>query len=602
MLKWSIERKTIVGFALAGIATLLIGIAVYLTARNFVASSRRVWQSMDITSTRERIYSSLVDTILAQRSYLVTRDPQFLAERTQALRKLREQSEVLGRLSIDAAPEFRTLVDELQPALESMNTLIERVLEVQSGSQGLDTPASLMLQLQARREFLEIRGVLDRMDQLEQKMLAQRQAEDRRSAQLLWAWLGCIGLTLLLALGWLLRRILADLQERRTVEGRLHEANRFLESLLESIPAMVFAKDAQSLRFVRFNRAGEQLLGYPRDALLGKNDADFFPPQQATFFIGKDREVLARREILDIPEEEIDTREQGRRILHTRKVPVFDARGEPALLLGVSIDITSEKQNERRILALNEQLRRHSELLESSNRELESFCYSVSHDLRAPLRAINGFARLLQLDSPGQLGEQGLRYLNTICNASEQMGHLIDDLLEFSRLGRQNLETDNVDMASLAREALRDILSSRDGTPPAVSIEALPAIRGDRRMLRLTWLNLLDNAIKYAGGMAQPRITVAAEENAHEVVYHVRDNGIGFDMQYYDKLFGVFQRLHSNAEYPGTGVGLAIAQRVVARHGGRIWAQSTPGQGATFFFALPAAEQAHDAMLGAVPA
>jgi len=589
VLKWSIERKTIAGFALAGLAALLVLASVYLTAQNFVASSRRVWQSMDITSTRERVYSALVDTVLAQRSYVVTRDLQYLQERQRALLRLREQSINLGRVSADSSTEFRSLLGQLQPSLESLTGLFDRVMELQSGPAGVDSPSSVLMQLQARQELLKVRAILDRMDRLEQQMLAQRLADDRRSARLLWLWLAGIGITLLVTLGWLLRRILADLQERRTVENRLHEANRFLESLLESIPAMVFAKDAQTLRFVRLNRAGEQLLGYPRAALIGKSDADFFPPAQAEFFIGKDRDVLRHHELLDIPEEEIDTRELGRRILHTRKVPVFDAEGEPALLLGVSIDITSEKENERRILALNEQLRRHSRLLESSNRELESFCYSVSHDLRAPLRAINGFARLLQLDSALQLGEQGMRYLNTICSASEQMGRLIDDLLEFSRLGRQNLESDSVDMTSLARDALRDILSSRAGTTPAVVIESLPDIRGDRRLLRLTWLNLLDNAVKYAGGVAQPHITVAAQAQSNEIVYQVRDNGIGFDMQYYDKLFGVFQRLHSSADYPGTGVGLAIAQRVVARHGGRIWAESTLGQGATFFFALPLA-------------
>jgi light-regulated signal transduction histidine kinase (bacteriophytochrome) len=173
-------------------------------------------------------------------------------------------------------------------------------------------------------------------------------------------------------------------------------------------------------------------------------------------------------------------------------------------------------------------------------------------------------------------------------------------LLEFSRLGRQNLESDSVDMTALARDALRDILSSRAGAAPAVDIAALPEIRGDRRMLRLTWLNLLDNAVKYAGAVAQPRITIAAHAQADEVVYRVQDNGIGFDMQYYEQLFGVFQRLHSSIDYPGTGVGLAIAQRVVARHGGRIWAQSTPGAGATFYFALPTV--AEPGIAGATPA
>jgi PAS domain S-box-containing protein len=598
-MKWSIQRQTSLGFAVATLATLLVVAAVFLTARNFVTSSRGVWQSLNISSTRERAYSALVDTMLAQRSYVVTRDPQFLEERQRSLLKMSEQILQLGLISTGSPAELRSLLEQLQPLLDSMRVKFDRILDLQGGSGGDNAPGALVLQLQARADLLRLRALFDRMDSLERQMLEQSVAADQRSARLLWLWLGILGVGLLITLGWLSRRVLADLERRSNAEARLQEANRFLESLLESLPVMVFAKDARTLRFVRFNRAGEQLVGHPRETMLGKSDADFFPPQQAEFFVSKDREVLSQREPKDIPEEEIDTREHGRRILHTRKVPVFDAQGEPALLLGVSIDITSAKQNERRILALNEQLRRHSQLLESSNRELESFCYSVSHDLRTPLRAINGFARLLQQDSALQLGEQGLRYLNTICSASEQMGRLIDDLLEFSRLGRQNLETDSVDMTALARDALRDIIGSRASAAPAVDIATLPEIRGDRRMLRLTWLNLLDNAVKYAGGVALPRIVITAHTQSDEVVYRVQDNGIGFDMQYYDQLFGVFQRLHSSADYPGTGVGLAIAQRVVARHGGRIWAHSTPGEGATFYFALPAAEAPHPA--GATP-
>ncbi len=599
-MKWSIQRETTFGFALAALAALLVVAGVYLTALNFSTSSGRVRDSLSISSTRAHVYSALVDAMLAQRSYVVTRDPQFLEQRRGALLKMSEQAYELERITINNPPEFRSLLEQLQPLLDSMRVKFDKVLELQGGAGGPDNPSSILLQLQARADLLRLRALFDRIDSIEKQILEQRLAEDEYSARLLWLWLGAVGVALLATLGWLLPRILADLHRRSSVEARLQEANRFLESVLESIPAMVFAKDARTLRFVRFNRAGEQLLGYSREALIGKSDADFFPPQQTEFFTTKDREVLNQREIKDIPEEEIDTRELGRRILHTRKVPVFDAQGEPAFLLGVSIDITSEKENERRILALNEQLRRHSQLLESSNRELESFCYSVSHDLRAPLRAINGFARLLQQDSALQLGEPGVRYLNTICSASEQMGRLIDDLLEFSRLGRQNLESDSVDMTALARDALRDILSSRAGTAPAVDIAALPEIRGDRRMLRLTWLNLLDNAVKYAGAVAQPRITIAAQAQSDEVVYRVQDNGIGFDMQYYEQLFGVFQRLHSSIDYPGTGVGLAIAQRVVARHGGRIWAQSTPGAGATFYFALPAV--AEPGIAGATPA
>lgn len=390
-----------------------------------------------------------------------------------------------------------------------------------------------------------------------------------------------------IVLGWLQWRILAALNQRQEVEARLQHANEFLESLLENIPTMIFAKDAASLRFVRLNRAGEQLLGISREQLLGKSDFDLFPRNQAEFFVAKDRQVLAQGDIVDIPMEEIDTQALGRRILHTRKVPVRDQNGKPVLLLGISMDITEAKATELRIVGLNAELKRHAELLESSNRELESFCYSVSHDLRAPLRAINGYARMLEREHAGVLSGDGQRFVQTICNASERMAQLIDDLLEFARLGRQTLERNEVDMMAVAGKAAAEVLESRPAPHPQLHIAQLPPTLGDRRLLHLLWLNLIDNAVKYSSGVAGPRLEVWAETRGEEVIYAVRDNGIGFDMQFYDKLFGVFQRLHSNTQYPGTGVGLAIAQRVVERHGGRIWGESAPGKGATFYFALP---------------
>jgi PAS domain S-box-containing protein len=411
------------------------------------------------------------------------------------------------------------------------------------------------------------------------------------SARLVYGSLAFAAAMLIAALGRLLRRIYLGIATQANVEQRLQDANRFLESLLDNIPTMIFAKEAKNLTFLHFNRAGENLLGYSRADLLGKSDRDFFPPEQVEFFIGKDREVLARGDVLDIPEEEIDTR-LGRRILHTRKVPVRDENGRPALLLGISMDITEQKANERRMLALNEELQRHAALLESSNQELESFCYSVSHDLRSPLRAINGYARLLQQQHATRLDEEGIRYLRTICNASERMSRLIDDLLEFSRLGRQSLTTAAIDMGALVGKAIEDVLEQRPTPHPAIEVKDLLPAQGDRRMLHLVWLNLLDNAVKYSGGAADAAIRIHCRENGREIHYSVTDNGIGFDMRDADKLFGVFQRLHGVDEFPGTGVGLAIVQRILARHGGRAWAQSAPGQGATFHFSLPSTPNA----------
>lgn len=391
----------------------------------------------------------------------------------------------------------------------------------------------------------------------------------------------------------LLRHVYTDVKRHHDVEQRLQSANRFLESLLDNVPSMIFAKDAKDLRFLHFNRAGREMLGFSRGELTGKTDRDVFPPEQAEFFMSKDREVLAQGDVVDIPEEEIDTR-TGKRILHTRKVPVRDARGNPLLLLGISMDITQRKQHEQRILALVDELKRHATMLESSNQELESFCYSVSHDLRSPLRAINGYAQLLQQQTGAAWDADATRCLQRICQASERMGRLIDDLLEFSRLGRQTLTIAYVDMNRMVARVLDDILVQRDASRPRIEVDELLPARGDRRMLLRVWQNLLDNAVKYSAAASQSSITIGSSRRNDEVVYHVKDNGVGFDMRYYDKIFGVFQRLHASEEFPGTGVGLAIVQRILNRHGGEVWAESEPGKGATFYFSLPAEKAATD--------
>lgn len=431
----------------------------------------------------------------------------------------------------------------------------------------------------------------------EQALQAEKTLHGERvqAAQSAIFWLYCtIALAAVLTpltLAWLFARIRRDLLARQWYEQQLEEANRLLESVFENMPAMLFAKDAKTLRFMRINRAAERIIGYPREQLLGRGDYDFFPPEQAEHFTNKDRETLAKGDVLEIPHEEIDTGDHGRRTLHTFKVPIRDRDGNPSLLLGISLDVTQQRAAEQRVVALNEELMRQARLLQSSNEELESFCYSVSHDLRAPLRAINGFARLLEQDYGPRFDEVGARYLRTICNACQRMAQLIDDLLEFSRIGRQTLALEPIDMETVVRKVIEDTTHGNEFRP-VISTAQLPSVNGDRTMLHLVWLNLIDNAVKYTRGVVAPRIDITAEQRGDEIIYSVSDNGIGFDMQYADKLFGVFQRLHANPDYPGTGVGLAITQRIVSRHGGRIWAHSEPGIGSTFRFSLPRRETA----------
>ena len=227
--------------------------------------------------------------------------------------------------------------------------------------------------------------------------------------------------------------------------------------------------------------------------------------------------------------------------------------------------------------------------LETANGELESFSYSVSHDLRAPLRHIDGFASLLTKRSNEVLDPEGRRYVATISKSAKQMGALIDDLLAFSRIGRVPLCVDTVRQEALVAEVIAN--GRYDSAARVISwqVERLPNARGDAAMLRQVWANLIENAVKYSSKVPAPRIVISSREDleAGEMVFFVRDNGVGFDMAYADKLFGVFQRLHSTAEFDGTGIGLANVRRIVTRHGGRTWAEARVGEGATFYFSLP---------------
>lgn len=253
-----------------------------------------------------------------------------------------------------------------------------------------------------------------------------------------------------------------------------------------------------------------------------------------------------------------------------------------------AIQVNEElKLREKEVSALNVNLKLRAAELEAANKELESFSYSVSHDLRSPLRAIDGFSQILEEDHAVKLDDEGRRLLGVIRKSSQKMGALIDDLLAFSRLGRQAIAAVEVDMNALVEEVLRELPVGGAGEPPQIAVAKLPPARGDRALLKQVWINLLSNAVKFAGKIDEPHIEVSGHNDGADNVYSVKDNGVGFDMQYYNKLFGVFQRMHSNEQFPGTGVGLAIVQRVVTRHGGRVWAESKVGEGATFFFALP---------------
>jgi two-component system sensor histidine kinase/response regulator len=259
--------------------------------------------------------------------------------------------------------------------------------------------------------------------------------------------------------------------------------------------------------------------------------------------------------------------------------------------LNVILPVISRALDVQRLRRENAELhareKQQSAELAAAYHDLESFSYSISHDLRAPLRTMDGFAGILESDFAEQLGEEGRRVIGIIRAGSQKMDDLIVSLLEFSRAGRSALHLDRIDMTLLADAAAGEVKAAYRGPEPQIEIADLPSVDADAVVIRQVWCNLIGNALKYSAKRAKPKIRITGRIDNGEAIYQVEDNGAGFDMRYADRLFGVFQRLHRSEEFSGTGVGLAIVQRIILRHGGRVWAKGSPDAGACFQFALP---------------
>ena len=370
-------------------------------------------------------------------------------------------------------------------------------------------------------------------------------------------------------------KVTRDLTERREAEVALREQYEFLRTVLEATDDTVFAKDLRG-RYVVANPATPAALGRPLAEIVGRTDDELFPPALAAELRANDARVLAEGTTVRAEESTVVGGEP-RTFLSTKSV-YRDALGRPAGIVGVSIDVTERRRSE--------------DALAQANRELAATTYSIAHDLRSPLRALDGYSRILQLDHGERLGAEGTALLDRIRANSQRMGQLIDGILGLVRLGQADLQVARVDLSQLAHTVL-DELRRADGTRRVEArVEPGLVAVGDPRLLTLVVQNLLDNAWKFTRGRDPATIEVGSRDEGGERVYFVRDNGAGFDPAYGGQLFRTFQRLHHANEFEGHGIGLAGVKRAVERHGGRVWAEGVEGRGATFSFTLGAVRAA----------
>jgi PAS domain S-box-containing protein len=394
-----------------------------------------------------------------------------------------------------------------------------------------------------------------------------------------------------LMIGWFSSR-------RRRIEQELRQAGDELKaatersqqaSLLNLTHDTIFVRDMNNV-ITYWNRGAEERYGWKREEAIGNVSHQLM-------------KTIFPEPVEEINEKLLGTGRWEGELTHTRRDGMqfvaasrwalqFDDAGNPIAVLETNNDITERKRAEQEIRKLNAELEQRvierTAELKATNKELEAFAYSISHDLRAPLRHMAGYAELLQKNAASIMDAKSQRYMTMILESAKRMGELIDDLLAFSRIGRAETQKTMVSLEQLVKEALDEVRQETEGRNMDWTIGSLPNLYGDRSMLRLALVNLVANAVKFTRTRPQPQIEIGcADGKENEIVVFIRDNGVGFEMKYVNKLFGVFQRLHRAEEFEGTGIGLATVQRIIHRHGGRVWAEGLVDRGATFYFSVP---------------
>lgn len=346
--------------------------------------------------------------------------------------------------------------------------------------------------------------------------------------------------------------------------------------LINNSADLICIINARTLKFEEVNYAVNAMLGYTMEEIKGSSIL--------SYLAGEDRPAVQKLCKEDKEKFSFETRVYSKdRVIKWLNWNIVNKNG---LWFANARDITDIKEAQQEIMHLNADLKRNVKQLEATNNELESFSYSVSHDLRAPLRGINAYSRIILEEHQAKLDEELRRLFGIILSNSNRMGVLIDDLLAFSRLGKRAVAKVPLNFNELVHQVVNE-LEGLGNSNAGISIHSLKSTEGDQTLLYQVFTNLISNAIKYSGKKPTPIIEIGFSENADEYIYYVKDNGTGFNMDYSHKLFGVFQRLHSGEEFEGTGVGLAIVKRIIVKHGGRVWAEGKPDKGATFYFSLP---------------
>jgi PAS domain S-box-containing protein len=601
-----IWQKIVLGFGMALVMLATVAVITYRSTSGIEATAEWVAQRHDFLDRLGSFELHLMEVDSAARGYLLASDEQYLPAyelaRRELVQDMRTIQDAVGTSQYDR-PDTRDLetgyVQALRPLLSKKTAILKAAIATRQ-EHGLDGAAMMLSDGQDENVTKSIRGILGRLRATEESRLETRSnlsaaiGRSSTAVVLMATVLSAVILTLATLL------ILRDIAVRRRAEEALAEEHNLLRGVMDAMPEQVFVTDRNGC-FIIDNISHRNFIGVKLSREVeGRTPADFFPPTLAEEMASDNRLIMESGQPV-LHHEDLVVRYDGEIVwIATTKVPLHDVEGRCIGLVGVSSDISIRKEAEERLRLAAEQLRR-------SNLELQEFASVASHDLQEPLRKIQAFGDRLKVKCAPALGENGRDYLERMQDAARRMQILLHDLLTLSRVTSKAQPFERLDLRKVVEDVVSDLEVRIEQTGAQVEVGRMPTIDADAGQMRQLLQNLISNALKFQAAGTKPEVIISGKvlDNAESLPgsmpgeeicqIMVRDNGIGFDERYLDRIFQVFQRLHSRSDYEGTGIGLAVCRKIADRHGGTISAKSAEGEGATFIVTLPVKQRISDA-------
>ncbi len=577
-MKWNFSKSITTGF-LAGLLLLVIlSFYTYQSSRNFYDSRLWIAHTDEVILCAKNIHRLSTEISNASRGFVITGNDIFLDSFPALKTDIQNELFTFKQLTADNPVQqhnsayIDSLISHRIDVAENINDL--RKFKSFDDARELVISVGFQLNTNISNKIIEIINE-------ENRLLALGNTELDKNWNSFVLFFIILMFMILVVLAAVYYIIIKTWKKKEESSRLLESREDLLNNIISNSGAAIYLVNING-QFQLANTQVEDILGISKENIIGKTYFDLFPDEAAKQYTQDDREVIKELKVKEFVQQLMIGNE-----LHTFlsvKFPIFGSDKKLEYIGNISTDITKRKKAEEQLIESKEQL-------ELVNKELEAFSYSVSHDLRAPLRAIIGYAKILEEDFGNLLNADAHDVMKTITGSAKKMGQLIDDLLAFSRTGRKEINKAVINMDELLNNSKQEAEAAFNDKPVKWTIAVLPPALGDLALIKQVWVNLLSNAIKYSLKNSLPHIEVGSySKDDKSIVYFVKDNGVGFDMKYADKLFQVFQRLHSSSDFEGTGIGLAIVGKIISKHGGKIWAEAEPNNGATFFFSLPAGQ------------